>query len=111
MLGAPPVPIVSAAQMTLPDASVVNLPPFAWPEQSDEASVENVSPPPVNTNPLMVEEADVALIAVVWIPPAKVEVAVEVEVRVPTVNLPMEDEARNESTKRAIEVKKEVEVA
>jgi hypothetical protein len=104
-------PEASAAQITLPLASVVNLPPLVWPEQSDEASVENVRPPPESTRPLIVEEAEVALIAVVWIPPAKVEVAVEVEVMTPVVKFPTELEEKKELTKRPMVAKKEVLVA
>ena len=59
----------------------------------------------------MVELAEVALIAVVWIPPANVEVAVEVEVSTPVVSLPMLEEERNESTSRAMVAKKVVVVA
>ena len=74
--------------MTLPFASVVSLPPLVWPEHSDEARVEKVRPPPVRTSPLIVEEAEVALSAVVWIPPAKVEVAVVVETMRPNCPRP-----------------------
>lgn len=76
--------------MTLPEASVF---------KSDERSVWILRPPPVSTRPLTVEEAAVALMALVWIPPAKVEVAVEVEVSVPTVRLPMVEDETNSLTK------------
>jgi hypothetical protein len=42
---------------------------------SQLAMVEICSAPPVSTNPFTVDEAAVALIAVVCTPPAKVEVA------------------------------------
>ena len=54
------------------------------------------------TRPFRVEEAAVALILVVWIPPAKVEVAVVVEVMTPVVSLPMEVEARIPSEKATV---------
>jgi hypothetical protein len=62
---------------------------------SQEVIVAMVNPPVGSTNPAMVEEAAVALIAVVWIPPANVEVAVEVEVKVPTVSRPAVVDERN----------------
>ena len=57
------------------------------------------------------EEAVVALSAVVWIPPAKVEVAVDVAVIDPVVSLPILEEEKKESTRRAMFAKKEVVVA
>ncbi len=78
----------------MPLVSVVSLPPLPRPEQVEALSVEKVRPPPVRTRPLIVEEAVVALSEVVWMPPAKVEVAVEVEVMEPVVSLPMEVEER-----------------
>ena len=89
----PPEPDESAVQMTFPFEPVVSFPPPSRPEQTELFSVEKVKPPPVSTSPLIVEEADVALIAVVWSPPANVEVAEEVAVITPAVSVPMlEDE-------------------
>ena len=90
------------AAMTLPLASVFT---------SEERRVWICTPPPLITSPLIVEEALVALIEVVWIPPANVLVAVEVEVMFPTVSFPILDEEKKESTKRPMFAKKEVEVA
>ena len=58
------------------------------PEQVELFSVENVRPPPVSTSPFTVDEALVALSAVVCTPPANVEVAVEVETMRPNCPLP-----------------------
>ena len=68
-------------------------------------------PPPVITRPLIVEEADVALIAVVWRPPANVEVAVVVEMMEPVVRLPMELEEVMLLILRKMLAKNDVEVA
>ena len=51
-------PVWSVPQMTLPEASVSRSP-------EQVRSVCILSPPPVSTNPLIVEEAEVALSAVV----------------------------------------------
>jgi hypothetical protein len=59
----------------------------------------------------MVDEALVVFMAVVCIPPANVEVAVEVEVITPVVKRPIEDEAKNESTILPMFAKKDVVVA
>src|SRR3989344_6204922 len=53
-----------------------------------ETRVWSCTPPPLITRPLRVEEAVVVLIRVVLIPPANVEVAVEVEVREPNCPTP-----------------------
>ena len=94
LLGATELLLTSAAQMTLPLASVVSLPPLACPEQSDAPRVPMESPPPVIERP-----------------PARVEVAVEVLVIDPVVSLPIEEDARKESTKRPRVEKSEVVVA
>lgn len=73
--------------MTFPNVSVL---------RSELVSVPICKPPLERTRPAMVEEALVAEMRVVEMPPAKVEVAVEVEVSVPTVRFPAEVEARYE---------------
>ena len=69
----------SVPQMRLPAASVSR----AWLQLR---TVWSWRPPPVRTRPFTVDDAEVALRRVVERPPANVEVAVEVEVRVPTVS-------------------------
>ena len=73
--------------------------------------VWSCKPPPVRTRPFIVEDAVVVLRRVVLIPPANVEVAVEVEVTLPTVSCPTDDEEKKESMNRPMFAKKEVEVA
>ena len=94
----------SVPQTTLPDESVWRLP-------EQEMRVAILSPPPTSERPLTVEVAVVALSEVVWMPPANVEVAVEVEVIEPVVSLPIEEEARKESVARKSEANSEVVVA
>jgi hypothetical protein len=74
-------PVPSLPHFKLPEASVSMVSQFAM--------VEIWKPPVGSTNPAMVEEAAVALMAVVWRPPAKVEVAVEVETMTPNCPRPM----------------------
>lgn len=71
----------------------------------------NFNPPPLIAKPLMVEVEFVALIAVVCIPPANVEVAVEVLVMTPVVSCPIEDDERKELIALNIVAKRLVEVA
>jgi hypothetical protein len=65
----------------------------------------------VRTRPFTVEEAVVALMRVVCTPPAKVEVADDVEVMTPVVRVPMEEEATNSFTALNMVANSEVEVA
>jgi hypothetical protein len=84
--------------MTFPAESVL---------RRDERSVEIWRPPALSTKPLIVEEAAVALIAVVCMPPPKVLVAVDVAVNVPTVRLPIVEEAEAKSVEVAEVVRTE----
>jgi hypothetical protein len=65
-------------QVTFPAASV-------WRFPVQEMRVWSLRPPPVRTRPLIVDEAEVTLSALVWIPPVNEEVAAEVLVSEPPV--------------------------
>jgi len=91
---------------------LARLRPSALPDSERPAPVKSlmVSPPIVmapaeTTNPPEVERPAVAR------PPAKVEVAVEVEVMEPVVSWPIDEEAKKELTKRPMVANSEVEVA
>ena len=90
----PLIPI-SAAQITLPFASVLSLPLFPSPEQAELPRVEKVNPPPVKTTPFRVDEA-VELMRDRDNPPPKVEVAV--------VDVAMKVEALTESANTPLPV-------
>jgi hypothetical protein len=95
-VGTNQVPTVSVStsvpQTTFPFPSVSRSP-------EQEMSVAILRPPPVRARPFTVEVAVVALRDVVCIPPANVVVAVEVEVRDPTVSRPMVEEETSSLTK------------
>src|SRR3989344_3996592 len=76
-----------------------------------ETRVWSCTPPPLITRPLRVEEAVVVLIRVVLIPPANVEVAVEVEVIEPVVNAPVVRSEKMPEVDLKIEAKRLVVVA